>query len=267
MRFPIRKILILFTWLMLTINYNLIAKELLPKPNSAVVDRINLLSKQEQDLIRGKLKTFNDTSSSAIVLVIDDSTEDDDIFDYSYKLAKSWGIGDESKDNGVLLYIAFNDRKVFIQVGSGMEGAIPDAMAKRIVENIIVPSFRQGNYLGGIDKATNALIQLASGEYTADNTDSLDGKVVLLIVFLVFIMLIIIFSIAYYRCKKRGDCNDGDGGGYFGGGRYNSGGGWFMGGGFGGGRSGGFGGGGFGGGGFGGFGGGGFSGGGAGGGW
>ncbi|MEZ4907919.1 MAG: TPM domain-containing protein [Saprospiraceae bacterium] len=231
MRFLIHKILFLILLVSTLFTVRIYSKDILPKPNSAVADRIGLLSLQQQDNLRNKLKTFNDTSSSAIVLVIDNSTEGDDIFDYSYKLAKSWGIGDASKDNGVLVYIAFNDRKVFIQVGSGLEGVIPDAMAKRIVNNIIVPSFRSGNYYSGINSALDALIQLASGEYTSDGVDdSLDGGTVILIMFLVFFALLIIFSISYYRCKKRGDCND-DGGGYYGGGRYNTGGrrgGWII---------------------------------------
>lgn len=252
-------------WLVLSIFivFELNAKEIPSKPTSAVADYKGLLSEFERTSLESKLKTFNDTSSSAIVVVIDGSTEDEDVFGYSYKLAKSWGIGDKDKDNGVLLYIAFDDRKMFIQSGSGMEGALPDAMLKRIIENVITPAFRDGQYYQGIEKGTDVIIQLVSGEYTADNqaADKNSFKFILIFLFIIF-FLVIFISIAIYRCKKRGDCNDG--GGYYGGGTYNTGGGWFLGGG---GLGSGSGGGGFGGGSFGGFGGGGFSGGGAGGGW
>lgn len=239
------------------------AKEVPPRPVSAVADLKGILDPDQKNALESKLKTFNDTSSMAIVVAIDGSTEDEDIFNYSYKIAKTWGIGNKEKDNGVLLYIAFDDRKMFIQVGSGMEGVIPDAMAKRIIENVITPNFRNGDYYGGIDKAVDVMMQLASGEYTADETGETDSKLFVIFILIFALLAILIISIAVYRCKKRGDCNDG--GGYYGGGTYNSGGGWIFGsgGGFGSGSSGGFGGGG----GFGGFGGGGFSGGGAGGGW
>lgn len=253
----------LFTFLLILGAIFSNAKDVLPRPVSAVADLKGILDPDQKNALESKLKTFNDTSSMAIVVAIDGSTEDEDIFNYSYKIAKTWGIGDKEKDNGVLLYIAFDDRKMFIQVGSGMEGVIPDAMAKRIIENVITPNFRNGDYYGGIDKAVDVMMQLASGEYTADETGETDSKLFVIFILIFALLAILIISIAVYRCKKRGDCNDG--GGYYGGGTYNSGGGWIFGsgGGFGSGSSGGFGGGG----GFGGFGGGGFSGGGAGGGW
>jgi len=263
MKYLIHSILtVLFLWFSLAAD----AKDLPNRPNTAVVDYIGLLSSAEKRALEHKLKIFNDTSSSAIVVVIDNSTEGEDIFDYSYRLAKKWGIGSKGKNNGVLYYIAFNDRKVFVQVGSGLEGVMTDALTKRIVNNVIVPAFKNSNYYQGINKSVDITISLVSGEYTADeylndNSDDIIGLIFLLIFLIIFI------SIAYsiYKCKKTGNCNDG--GGYYDGGRYNSGGGWIIGGGGFGGSSGGFGGGGFGGGGFGGFGGGGFSGGGAGGGW
>ncbi|HEB62063.1 MAG TPA: TPM domain-containing protein, partial [Bacteroidetes bacterium] len=234
-----------------------------PRPNTAVTDYIGLLNASQKNALEQKLKVFNDTSSSAIVIVIDDSTEGEDIFEYSYKLASKWGIGSKGKDNGILIYIAFNDRKIFIQVGSGLEGAVPDAVAKRIIENVIKPNFRKQNYYAGIDKATDIIMSLSSGEFTADEylqNDSSD--IVAMIIFFLIVFIFIAIIISMIRCKKSGNCNDG--GGYSGHGRYNSGGGWLIGGGGFGGSSGGSS---FGGGGFGGFSGGGFSGGGAGGGW
>ena len=244
----------------------LFSKELLPKPRAAIVDYVGILNSSQLNYMKQKLKTFNDTSSTAIVIAIDKSTEGEDIFDYSYRLASAWGIGSKGKDNGVLMYIAFNDRKIFIQTGSGLEGVLTDAVLKRIIQNVIRPAFKKRQYFKGINKATDIMISLVSGEFSADDYVQSDDTFALAF-FLLFLIIfgIIIYSI--YKCKKSGDCNDG--GGYYDGGRYNTGrrGGWIIGGGFGG-SSGGFsGGGGFGGGGFGGFGGGGFSGGGAGGGW
>ncbi len=240
-----------------------IAKDIPPKPSTAVVDYIGLLKPGLKYELEQKLKTFNDTSSSAIVVVIDDSTEGEDIFDYSYKLATKWGVGSKGKDNGILIYIAFKDRKIFIQVGSGLEGAVPDAVAKRIIENVIKPYFRKQQYYAGIDKATDILISLTSGEFTADDyMNNKETDIIGIIFLLIFIIVFVTIIVGFIKCMKDGDCNSG--GGYSGSGRYNSGGGWIIGGGGFGGSSGGSS---FGGGGFGGFGGGGFSGGGAGGGW
>ena len=244
----------------------------LPDPTGKLVsDYIQLLSSSEIQTLERKLVAYNDSTSTQIAVVIESSLEGDDIFEYSFRVAEKWGIGRSGKDNGILLYIAFNDRKLYIQTGSGTEGFLPDALAKRIIENTIIPAFRNQQYFTGLDKATNIIMQLGSGEYVSEgkqsafsqDSDKIAGGIVLFIFFIIFIL--IIMAIIY--CKKKGNCDSGSsGGGYSDRGRYSSGGGFGGFGGFGGGRSSGsgFGGGG---GGFGGFGGGGFSGGGAGGSW
>ena len=261
MKYHIRKVL--FFLIIILFATVLGGKDIPQRPSTAVADYISLLETSQRRALENKLKIFNDTSSSAIVIVIDGSTEGEDIFDYSYRLATKWGIGNKGKDNGVLLYIAFNDRKIYIQSGSGLEGTLPDAVLKRIIENIITPAFRESDYYGGLDKSVDIMTGLISGEFTADEFVKDDTVLVGTIFIIIFLIIFIVIAISIYRCKKRGDCNEG--GGYYDGGRYNSGGGWLIGGsGFGGSSgSGGFGGGG----GFGGFSGGGFSGGGAGGGW
>ena len=176
---------------------------------------------------------------------------------YGQRIAEEWGIGQEGKDNGVLIYVAFADRKLRIHTGYGVEGFLPDIMANRIIDQVLVPAFRKGKYYDGFDKSTNIISDLAEGEYTADDLGGGEGipaEVILFIIIFIVILIIII--------------NNADsGGGYHRGGRYerDRGGGWvIIGPGGGGWNSGG---GGFGGGGFGGFGGGGFGGGGASGGW
>src|SRR5690606_17952530 len=83
------------------------------------------------------------------------------------RLAQQWGIGGKEHDNGILLLVALGDRAVTIQTGYGVEGAVPDAIAYRIIENEIKPAFRQGDYFTGIDRATNAVIAYTKGDYTA----------------------------------------------------------------------------------------------------
>ena len=228
-----------------------------PNPPPLVNDYVGVLSSSQIDALERKLVAYDDSSSTQIAIVIENSIEGDDIFEYSFRLAEKWGIGRQGKNNGVLIFIALQDRKLRIQTGYGAEGFLPDVMARRIIDQVIAPNFRNQDYYNGLNNATDIIMKLGSGEYTNDDVYRDDFPWEVLIFLIIFIIIIIIIS-------------KGGGGGYHRGGRYDSGGGgWIIigpGSGRGGGWSGG-GGGGFGGGGFGGFGGGGFGGGGAGGGW
>jgi uncharacterized protein len=255
--------------LLLLFSLGLQAKEVPPRPYPPrlVNDFAGLLGAGEADALERKLVAYNDSTSTQIAIVIDESLEGDDPFDYSLRIATEWGIGQKDKDNGLLIYIAVKERKFGFQTGYGVEGFLPDAMAKRIIQNVIVPAFREGRFYEGLDRATDAVIELAAGEYEADERGPRDAKggvpAVLILVFII-ILIVVISSMG----GGHGDDDDDDGG-YYRGGRYDMdprrrrrrSGGWiFFPGGFGGG-GGGFGGGG--GGGFGGFGGGGFGGGGS----
>jgi uncharacterized protein len=251
---------LLANWLLLWAVLALAQTNVPPKSDRLVNDFAGILGGQEVESLERKLVAYDDSTSTQIAVVTLPTLSGDDIFDYSQRLAESWGIGREGKDNGILLLIATEDRKMRIHTGYGVEGYLTDAMSKRIIQNIIVPAFREGQYYEGIDRATDVFIELGSGEYTNDELAE-EGFPIELIIFLVvfFIILIIIIS------------NMGKGGGYYRGGRYDAdrGGGWII---FGPGGSGNWSGGGgggssWGGGGFGGFGGGGFGGGGASGSW
>ncbi|MEZ4934766.1 MAG: TPM domain-containing protein [Saprospiraceae bacterium] len=226
-----------------------------PNPPQLVNDFSGILSSSQVAALERKLVAYDDSTSTQIAIVIENSIEGDDMFEYSFRLAEKWGIGRQGKNNGVLVYIAFKDRKLRIQTGYGAEGFLPDAMARRIIDQVIAPSFRKQDYYNGLNEATDIIMKLGSGEYQNDDVYRDDFPFEVLIFIIIFIIIVIIIS-------------KGGGGGYYGGGRYNSDrGGWIIIGPGGGGRGHWDGGGGFGGGGFGGFGGGGFGGGGAGGGW
>ena len=229
-----------------------------PNPPRLVNDFVGILAQNEMAALERKLVAYDDSTSTQIAIVIEGSIEGDDIFDYSHRLAEKCGIGRAGKKNGVLIHIAIQDRQLRIQTGYGAVGFLPDVMARRIIDQVIAPNFRNQQYYAGLDKATEIIMGLGSGEYTNDDVYRDDFPFEVLIFIIIFIIIIAIIS-------------KGGGGGYYGGGRYDSdGGGWIIigpGGGRGSGWNGGGGGGGFGGGGFGGFGGGGFGGGGAGGSW
>ena len=234
-----------------------------PNPPRLVVDLTGTLTADQRSALEAKLVAYDDSTSNQIAVVIVPTTGDYDIAEFSFALGRKWGVGNKEFNNGVVFLIAKNDRKVFIAPGYGLEGAIPDIIAKQIIENIVVPNFKGNDFYGGINAGTDALIQAAEGEYKAPAGYGDRGKqkrVPLLGVIIAIIIFWIIFS----------KIGGGGGGGSFMSrrGHRNFRGPsvwWFPTGGGGGG--GGFGGGGGGGGGFGGFGGGSFGGGGAGGSW
>lgn len=233
----------------------------LPDPPSSprlVNDLAGILSAGDAATLETKLVNFNSQTSNQIAIVIVNDLGNYEISDYSFKLGRKWGIGQEKLRNGILIVIkpktATSRGQAFIATGKGLEGAIPDATCHEIVDNEMIPRFKQNDYYGGLNAATDVLMSLAKGEYdynTYSKQNDLDPTA---LIFIALVILIIFFSI-FRRIRRMG--NRGytmGGGGFF---PFIGGGGW------GGGSSGGS----SGGGGFGGFGGGDFGGGGSGGSW
>lgn len=238
------------------------------KPGRLVNDYTQTLSPSQVQALESKLVAFNDSTTTQIAVVLIPSLNGYEVADYGVRLAQKWGIGGKENDNGILLLASLGDRKVTIQTGYGVEGAVPDAIAFQIINNEIKPSFARQDYYGGIEKATDALISYTKGEYKAKpRKKQSEGSGRISVIF------VVIFFVIVSLISRGGKGGGGRGGGKVLGGRGSSDLLWWTllgglgnrgGGGFGGG-SGGFGGGG--GGGFGGFGGGGFGGGGASGSW
>lgn len=113
------------------------------------------------------LKAHEDSTSNQIAILIVPSLGEEVMEDYTFRVAESWKLGDANNDNGVLLFIAINDRKARIEVGEGLEAVLPDAIASQIIRHEIAPYFRQDNYEGGVQAATTAIIQAIAGEYQA----------------------------------------------------------------------------------------------------
>lgn len=179
-----------------------------PNPPSLVNDFSNTLTTNEKDRLERKLLAYNDSTSSQVTIVMIRSLGPYDISDYAFQLGDKWGIGQKDRDNGVLILAAMEDRKVFIATGYGMEGAIPDILAKRIVEQLIVPNFKMGKYYEGLDKSTDMIFKLASGEYKAENATSSGEHGGALVFFLLFIFLFVVLPLL----KNRKDNNNHMGG-------------------------------------------------------
>ena len=136
----------------------------LPELDKRVTDLSGTLHGNESNHIDTKLKSLESSKGSQLVLLILPTTGDETIEQFGIRLAEKWKIGRQNIDDGVILIVAKDDRKVRIEVGYGLEGAIPDALAKRIIEEIIVPQFRSGDFYHGIDQGVDAIISLVNGE-------------------------------------------------------------------------------------------------------
>lgn len=147
-----------------------IGKIIPPKPSPSeglVIDYTNTLTTAQKHSLNEKLIAYDTSTSSQIAIVIIKSLQDYDIAEYGVALGREWGIGGSQFNNGIIILISMGDRKSRIEVGYGLEGAIPDITAKSIIDNSITPNFKQGNYYRGLDKAVDDIIKAAEGEYKA----------------------------------------------------------------------------------------------------
>lgn len=140
-----------------------------PKPTGYVNDRAALLSAATRNQLERELKTFEAETSNQIVVVTIASLEEENLEDFSIRLAEQWKIGQKGKDNGVILLISREDRAARIEVGYGLEGALPDLTAKLIIERELLPRFREGKFDEGVQRAVQAVIAATKGEYQAEN--------------------------------------------------------------------------------------------------
>ncbi|WP_263831990.1 TPM domain-containing protein [Sulfurospirillum oryzae] len=142
-----------------------------PTPNNShIVDEAGLFSASQKVSLEGTLSAHESATTNQIVVVTLTSLQGYDIADFGYQLGRAWGIGTKEHNNGVLLIIAPNERKVRIEVGYGLEGSLPDATASSIIQNTILPAFKAKNYFEGANNGITAIISAIKGEYKADET-------------------------------------------------------------------------------------------------
>lgn len=243
-----------------------------PQLQTSVYDYSALLTGEQKNSLERKLITYSDSTSTQIVVAIKDDLCGEDISMLAINWAHEWGIGQEKEDNGVFILLSPAARKIFIATGYGVEGSLTDAMTRRIIEERILPYFRNGDYYGGLMAGVDAIFETLTGQFKSSasaKSDEDTSPLIALLPIIVFIVVVIAASSASDNKNGGGRSSGGNGGGgmstgeamllgmLLGGagrsrGGYSSGGfggGSFGGGGFGGGFSGGFGGGGFGGGG------------------
>jgi uncharacterized protein len=136
----------------------------IPTLTARVTDQTGTLSSSEKETLEEKLAAFEQNKGSQIAVLLVPTTQPEAIESYSIRVGDQWKLGRKKVDDGVLVLIAKNDHRMRIEVGYGLEGAIPDVTAKRIIDETLTPHFRQGDFYGGLDVATTQLIGLINGE-------------------------------------------------------------------------------------------------------
>ncbi len=180
-----------------------------PNPPRLVNDFASIFSKSQSNSLENQLVEFNNETSTQIAIVTVNSLNGYSASDYAYTLAEKWGVGQKGKNNGVLMLIKpkTNDSRgeIFIATGYGVEGAVPDAMAKRIIENEIIPHFRNNDYYSGVNAGVQAIIDLTFGEYSAEPAKMTTEDYLSLFMFFGFFIAVFVlgFYSTYKETKKR----------------------------------------------------------------
>lgn len=153
-------------WLWLAGAAPLAAADLQPVPalHARVTDLTGTLDRARAQALEQRLAELERAKGAQLAVLIVPTTQPEDIAQYGIRVGDAWRLGRKEVDDGVILIVAKNDRRVRIEVGTGLEGAIPDAAAARIIREYITPRFRDGDYAGGIDAAVGALTLLINGE-------------------------------------------------------------------------------------------------------
>jgi len=233
------------TCLLLVVLFNLLhgQEQEISKLQRRATDLTGTLRSSELQALEAKLRDFERATSTQLVVLMVSTTGALPIEDASLSVAQANGIGQKGGNNGVLLYIAKNDRQLRIEVGYGLEGALPDALAGQIIRKEIVPHFRNGDYYGGINAGIDAILKATRNEYKAErNKVKSPSDVVAPLVLILFIVFLLLKrGLGGYRRSMFGRMGPtyysgwgggrSSGGGGFDGGGFSSGGGSFGGGG------------------------------------
>ena len=162
------------------------AQVAVPELSRRVTDLTATLDAAQVTVLESRLAAFEAQQGSQIAVLLVPTTQPEDIAQFGIRVAEQWKIGREKIDDGVLLIVAKDDRKLRLEVGYGLEGAIPDAIAKRVIAETITPYFKAGDYYGGIDAGVTQLMRLIEGEPLpppkATDGGGDDGPLVLLVV-------------------------------------------------------------------------------------
>ncbi len=180
-----------FIFIILLFTAVAISQPQIPALTQWATDLTGTLSGQQLNTLNSRLSVFEDSTSNQVLLLMISSLDGAAIEEYSYDVATKNKIGTKKFDNGALLLIAKEDKKLRIEVGYGLEGILPDALSSSIIRNVIVPHFKRDDYFAGVTAGVDAIISAIKGEYKADpDTIDEDGdSVIPPILFIIFIII------------------------------------------------------------------------------
>lgn len=200
-----------------------LAAETMPsRPDRYFNDYAGVVDQATASELNEQLAQFERDSSTQILVAIYRSMQSESsVADYTQRIAQTWGVGQQGKNNGAVLFVFVADHQMFIQTGYGLEGALPDATAFDITHNLIAPFFKKNDYAGGLKAGVGAMMQAARGEYKGTGRTQKEGEgsaggglPIPLIIFLVIVIIVIMSS----RSGRRGGYGyTGSGGPFFGG--------------------------------------------------
>ena len=211
MRSHTKYILVLLCLMTAVLSYAIPSR---PDPQRLVNDLAQVFTSDQVSRLENTLVAFDDSTSNQIVVVTVKDLEGYDPSEYATRIGLDWGVGSEQFNNGIVLLVKpktyDSAGQVFIAVGYGLEGAIPDAYAKRIIENELIPNFRLNDYYAGVEAACDVLMKLASGEISEPRGEEEDDALLEIIATLLFIgLLIFIFIIAVGQNDDNGHTSGG----------------------------------------------------------
>ncbi|WNH11229.1 TPM domain-containing protein [Thalassobellus suaedae] len=204
-------LLLFITFLCFSLSYAQFEIPKKPDFQTSVYDYSNLLSSAQKSSLEQKLIKYSDTTSTQIVIAIINSTEGENINFLGAQWGQEWGIGQEKEDNGILILLAKNDRRIAINTGYGIEHLLTDALSKRIIERDIIPYFKKGDYYGGLNRGTDAIFEVLNGEYQGTRKSNTKFPTELIFI-LFFIFIIILISISKNRRGGGGNRGNRSGG-------------------------------------------------------
>ena len=199
------------------------ALEVPSRPEGRVTDQTRTLSPSEIEALDRKLANFERETTNQVAVLLIPSLEGDSLEDYSIRLAEKWKIGQKERNNGAILLIIKNDHKIRIEVGYGLEGALPDALAGTIIRDEIAPRFRAGQFYQGIEAGIDAIMAATRGEYKARPEKRRSSLLASWLPLLIPLLFFGFFALAASQARRRHYHSGGSGGwisggGFFGGG-------------------------------------------------
>ena len=169
----------------------------IPKLQTSVYDYANVLSASEKSQLEEKLIRYSDSTTTQIVVITIESLKGEDVSQLATKWGQTWGIGGTAKDdNGVIILLAKEERKIAINPGYGLEDRLTAGIGGEIIRNIIIPEFKAGSYYNGLEKGTSAIIDVFKGKYKGERKQGKksDGKFPILPIIIIFIIIMIIIA-------------------------------------------------------------------------